>query len=339
MKTTNRLLHYVQDFFQDYLNNHRGLSSNTILAYRDALKLFLSFVAGREKKPATRLVMEDLRPDAVLAFLKEIEKVRKNSIVTRNLRLAALKTFFTYMVTQDTMRVGQYQQILAIPLKQASKPLIGYLEVQEVKAILNMIDRISRYGERDYVLLNLLYNTGARVQEVCDLSVSAVRLNHPAFVTITGKGRKTRQVPLWPETASLLKSYLANQSVLDKPEAKLFLNARGEAIGRFGIRHIIRKRIADASSKCPSLITKKIGPHTFRHTTAMHLLQAGVDLTLIKSWLGHVDLSTTHGYLEIDLEMKRKALSACSPVGKPNALRELMKQNKDVINWLDSISH
>ncbi|OGW81651.1 MAG: hypothetical protein A3G33_08330 [Omnitrophica bacterium RIFCSPLOWO2_12_FULL_44_17] len=337
MKKTNALLQYIQDFFQNYLSHHRGLSSNTILAYRDALKLFLAFLVHCKGKSATRLSLDDLHADAVLDFLKEIENKRGNSTVTRNLRLASLKTFFSYLITKDTLRVGQYQKIISIPLKKASHPLMEYLEVNEVKAILNAIDRDAFSGERDYTLLNLLYNTGARVQEVCDLSVGAIQLHHPSFVTITGKGRKTRQVPLWPETAHLLESYLTGRALLDKPDAKLFLNARGETLGRFGIRYIIRKRIAGAIDDCPSLASKKTGPHTFRHTTAMHLLQAGVDLTVIKSWLGHANLSTTHGYLEIDLEMKRKALSMCHPVGKSVDLKKFMERNKDVISWLESV--
>jgi site-specific recombinase XerD len=233
--------------------------------------------------------------------------------------------------------VGQYQKIISIPLKRAGKPLMGYLEVKEVKSILDAIDRETASGQRDYVLLKFLYNTGARVQEACDLSVSAFQLQEPYWVIITGKGRKMRLVPLWPETASLLKTYLTNRAILDKPDAKVFVNSRGESLTRFGIRYIIQTRITRAASQCPSLAAKKISPHTFRHTTAMHLLQSGVDLTVIKSWLGHVDLSTTHIYVEIDLEMKRKALSLCHPAEKSKELQQLIKQNHDVISWLKSV--
>ena len=337
MKKILSLLEYVQDFFQNYLSIHRGLSQNTILAYRDALKLFLESVSSNKKQTVTRLTMEDLSSDAVLTFLKEIESTRNNSVITRNLRLAALKTFFGYMIGRDTLRVGQYQRIIAIPFKRTPKPLMGYLEVNEVKAILNNIDRTAKNGERDYVLLNLLYNTGMRVQEACDLRVKDIQLHHPPFVTITGKGRKTRQVPLWPETIRLLESYLTNRSIINNPEAKLFLNAYGQELGRFGIRYIIKKRIANVIAQCPTLATKKIGPHTFRHTTAMHLLQAGIDLTIIKNWLGHVSLETTHAYLEVNLEMKRKALSLCKPAQKSNDLRKILEQNRDVISWLESV--
>jgi len=331
------LLQYVQHFFQNYLSQDRGLSPNTILAYRDALKLFLTFVATFKSKSVSKLVLEDLDASAVLAFLKDIEHARKNGAVTRNLRLAALKTFFSFLITKDTLRVGQYQRIISIPLKRAPKPLMGYLEVNEVKTILNTIDRKSVSGQRDYVLLKFLYNTGARVQEACDISVGAFQLKEPSWVMITGKGCKKRQVPLWPETAALLKTYITNQTLFDKPEAKLFVNSQGKPITRFGIRHIIQRRIVRAIPQCPSLAARKIGPHTFRHATAMHLLQAGVDLTVIKSWLGHVNLATTHAYVEIDLEMKRKALSMCRPVEESKALQQLIKNNHDVISCLQSI--
>ena len=337
MNPSKALLHHVQYFFQRYLSQERGLSPNTILAYRDALKLFLVFAATFRSKSVPRLALEDLDADTVLAFLKEIECTRKNSAVTRNLRLAPLKTFFSYLITQDTFRVGQYQKIISIPLKRTSKPLMGYLEIKEMKAIFHSMDQETSSGQRDYVLLKFLYNTGARVQEACDLSVKAFQLQDPPWVMITGKGRKIRQVPLWPDTAALLKAYFVNRAILDKPEAKVFVNAWGESLTRSGIQHIIRTRITRVASQCPSLAAKKISPHTFRHTTAMHLLQSGVDLTVIKSWLGHVNLSTTHIYVEIDLEMKRKALSLCHPAEKSKELKQLIKQNHDVISWLKSV--
>lgn len=337
MRKANKLLQYIQQFFQDYLAAHRGLSPNTIMAYRDALKLFLGFVAQWKNKSTTKLTLDDLTADVVLTFLKDIENTRNNSIGTRNLRLAALRTFFTYLSAQDPFRVGQYQRIIAIQSKRTSKHMVEYLEVHEVKAILNTIDQQTPSGERDYVMLNLLYNTGARVQEICDLRINSLRLGTPSLVTITGKGGKTRQVPLWSETVKLLENYLARRNLLNNPPAHLFLNSRGEPLGRFGIRHIIQKRVAAAISICPSLVNKKISPHMFRHTTAMHLLQAGVDLTVIKTWLGHVNLSTTHSYIEIDLEMKRKALAACGSVVESHNLKQLIRKNEDVIAWLETL--
>lgn len=337
MKNSKHLLQHVQDFFQEYLCAHRGVSAHTLMSYRDAVKLFLAFVAERTGKHTTKLSLDDLQAEAVLAFLDGIEATRNNCVMTRNIRLAALRTFFRYLAVQDTLRAGQYQRVVAIPLKQGSRPAIEYLEVSEVKAVLEAIDRRQPTGRRDYALISLLYNTGARVQEVADLRVEDLRLAAAPLVTITGKGRKTRHVPLWAETANLLQAHLSERGVMNSPQSRLFVNARGEPLTRFGIRYLIQTRVAAASQRCPALIGKRISPHTFRHTTAMHLLQSGVDLAVIKSWLGHVNLATTHGYVEIDMEMKRKALSACTPPGNPAQLDQIIHQHKDVISWLESL--
>jgi site-specific recombinase XerD len=334
---SKQLMHYVQKFFQDYLKSHRGLSGNTVFGYRDAIKLFLAFLSKHTRRHTTKISLADLSAESVLSFLNDVEKTRRCSVATRNLRLSALRTFFEYLATQDTLHAGQYQRVIAIPLKQSPHRMMGYLEVKEVKAVLSCIDRKRVSGRRDYALLNFLYNTGARVQEACDLRIEDVHLNPPPLVTITGKGRKTRQVPLWPETVTLLKAYIEERGSSQNPLQAVFLNARGQSLTRFGIRYIIRSRIAAAADDCPSLTKKKVGPHTFRHTTAMHLLQSGVDLTVIKNWLGHVNLDTTHAYVQIDLEMKRKALASCAPACKIGNLRHLIKRNNDIICWLESL--
>jgi integrase/recombinase XerD len=337
VKKANELLHYVQAFFQSHLAAKRGVSPNTVLAYRDAIKLFLSFAARQAGKRPVLVRLEDLQPETVLAFLDEIETARGNKVVTRNLRLSALRTFFGYLAAQDTLRAGQYQKIVAIPLKRTSHPLIGYLEVAEMNAVLEAIDRSRGRGQRDYALLSFMYNTGARVQETSDMTVGALRLVPTLIATITGKGGKTRQVPLWPQTAELLREHLSERKVIHDPGAPLFVNAHGQPLTRFGIHHILRTRVRAAHERCPSLRARRVSPHTLRHTTAMHLLQSGVDLTVIKSWLGHVNLATTHGYVEIDLEMKRKALAACSPPDTAPTLQRLIDQNQDVISWLESL--
>ena len=207
-KNQKTLSQYIEAFFQEHLTEHRGLSPNTIKAYRDAIKLFLLFIVRTRSKQITRVSTEDMTAEVVLAFLKEIESDRGNSTVTRNHRLAALRVFFTYLATQDILHLGQYQKILIIPQKRAAKPMMGYLEVDEINAIFNAIDHSTWLGRRDYFLLNLLYNTGARVQEICDLTLASFRLDSPALVTIKGKGNKTRQVPLWPETKRLLIEHI-----------------------------------------------------------------------------------------------------------------------------------
>ncbi|MEA1889640.1 MAG: tyrosine-type recombinase/integrase [Pseudomonadota bacterium] len=337
MKKANTLMMLVQGFFQDYLVVDRGLSQNTVMAYRDALKLFFAFQCSRQKKSVTKLVLDDVNADAVLLFLNQLEIKRNNSIVTRNLRLASLKTFSLFLTTKDVLRAGEYQRIIALPLKKAPHKVIDYLEVNEVNAIIGDCDQGNRNEQRDHVLLNLLYNTGARVQEICDLTVSSITFGRLPVVTLVGKGNKTRRVPIWQDTAKLLMDYLQDLQIVDKPADKLFLNACGQPLGRFGIRYIIKKRVESASENCPTLKKKSIGPHTFRHTIAMHLLQAGVDLTIIKSWLGHVNLETTHAYVEIDMEMKRKVLNAYSPSGESKSLKGVLDRNNDILAWLESI--
>ena len=331
------LMTLVQAFFRDHLASQKGVSSHTVSAYRDAVKLFLHSVARCARKPVARVELDDLTARAALAFLNELETVRKNRVVTRNLRLAALRTFFMFLCAEDPLRAGEYQRVIAIPLKRATKSVMGYLEVKEIKAILGSVDRKRAAGERDYVLLSLLYNTGARVQEICDLTVGAVRFDSPPIVTLRGKGKKTRIVPLWAQTADLLRAFLAKNGRIDDDKAPLFANAKGEAIGRFGVRYIVRKTSHDARALCPSLVKKKIGPHTYRHSCAMHLLQSGVELSVIRSWLGHVNLATTNAYVEIDLDMKRKALAkSLSPSGN-TALPTILKKHRDVIDWLDTL--
>lgn len=279
-----------------------------------------------------------MNAETVLAFLNQIESKRNNSIVTRNLRLAALRTFCFYLSTKDTLRIGEYQKIISLPLKRAPRKGVDYLEVNEVNAILENIDRKKFTGQRDYVLLKLLYNTGTRVQEICDLKVKSLTFGHVSVVTIIGKGNKTRHVPMWPETAKLLQNYLKITQLLEQPDANIFMNLQGAPLGRFGVRYIIKQRCLAAEEHCPSLKKKSIGPHTFRHTIAMHFLQAGIDLSIIKSWLGHVNLATTPAYIEIDMEMKRKALTACSPASTSQSLKKLLDKNKDVLTWLGSLS-
>ena len=337
MQSSTELFNNIQDFFQDYLCAQRGVSINTVKAYRDALKIYLNFVAEHTDKNISRLHLDDFSTETTLAFLKDIEKRRKNSAVTRNLRLAALRTFFSFLSSKDPTRIGEYQRILHIPLKKSACSSVSYLEVPEVACILDLIDRTASFGERDYVLLNLLYNTGARVQELCDLRVESAHLTAPAYLTVTGKGQKSRLVPLWNDVAQLLSDFLEQNNLHLDPKAHIFQNCRGEPIGRYGIRYIVKKRVQNAIPHCPSLSKKKVSPHTFRHTTALHLLQAGVDLSVIRSWLGHVSISTTHGYVEIDLEMKRKALNAGKRHNTTQQLNQIIAKNKDIISWLESL--
>ena len=229
----------------------RGMSPNTVFAYRDAIKLFLLFLVTHTGREAARLSLDHLHADAVLAFLGEIE-TRERRLTTRNLRLSALRTFFGYLAVQDSLRAGQYQRVIAIPLKASSRTLVGYIEVEEVRAILGSIDQTTSLGRRDYALISLFYNTGARVQEICDLKGEDVSQS-PPLVIVTGKGRKTRQVPLWPQTAGFLADYTKGRD----PRERLFLDARGMPLTRLGIYHIIGARAKAAVATCPSLAKKR----------------------------------------------------------------------------------
>ena len=223
MKKVNTLMMLVQGFFQNYLVVDRGLSQNTVMAYRDTLKLFFAFECSRQKKSITKLVLDDVNADAILLFLNQLESKRNNSIVTRNLRLAALKTFSLFLTTKDVERSWEYQRIMALPLKKAPHKVIDYLEVSEIKSIIDGFNFENRNDQRDQVLLNLLYNTGARVQEICDLTVNSITFGRLPVVTLVGKGNKTRMVPIWQDTANLLMSYLRKNQILDQPEVSIFL--------------------------------------------------------------------------------------------------------------------
>lgn len=326
----------LQAFFQEYLVTQRGLSKNTVMAYRDALKLFFACQSSQQNRPVARLSLEDINAESVLFFLDRLEQERNNSVLTRNLRLAAIKTFSLFLTTRDLQRAGEYQRIIALPLKKVPHKVIDYLEIDEINAIEDAIDLDQRGGQRDYTLLKLLYNTGARVQEICDLTVSSVTFGRLPSVALVGKGNKTRHVPIWSETAASVKRHLQNNQLLNSPPAKIFSNAKGQPLGRFGIRYIIKKWALIAADGCPSLTEKTIGPHTYRHSLAMHLLQSGIDLSIIKSWLGHINLATTHAYVEIDMQMKRKVLDAHSP-GNSRSMKRLLDKNQDILTWLESI--
>jgi len=339
MKTNNLIAPFIQAFFLNFLLAQRGLSPNTIGAYRDCIKLFLNFVAGLLEKPVDKLTIEDFQDKLVEAFLDDLETSRGNSTRTRNARLAALHVLFRYIAGQQPGAMGRCQQICTVPFKRTSHKTIEYLEDNEIRTVLNSVVPSSRNALRDYGLLLLLYNTGARAQEIVDLRIDKLRFEKPYQVKLLGKGRKERACPLWSETVQALQNYIERREPSATECPSLFLNTNGKPITRFGLRYIIRQYADKAGEVCASIKTKKISPHTIRHTTAMHLLQAGNDISVIKDWMGHADLSTTHGYVESDMKMKRKALEACQP---PNAKTPAKGHPKwlkpGILKWLDDLS-
>ena len=336
---THPIARFVQGFFHEYLAAKRGLSPNTVLSYRDSLKLFLRFASQRVAKPVDKLVIQDFDEKLTLLFLDDLETTRGNSTQTRNNRLAALHSFFRYIAAQDPTVLDRCQRICSIPVKRTGHKTIEYLDDREVCTLLDSVNLNWRHGPRDYALLLFLYNTGARAQEAVGLEVGDLRLQTPFQVKLVGKGRKHRVCPLWPETAAALDNYLDHREPDTSDVPTVFLNARGQPMTRFGLRYIVRKYAAKANQACTSLESKTVSPHTFRHTTAMHLLQSGNDLSVVKDWLGHADVNTTHAYVEIDMKMKRKALDACeSPESKTRSKGRPKWEKPGVLRWLDELS-
>ncbi len=336
MKSNNKLSSYIHGFLQEYLILQKGFSRHTVLSYRDTIKLFLNFSATSKKRPVTDLTIADLGAAMVVDFLDYLEKERDNSRQTRNIRLACLHSFFAYLIRHDPLIFDHCQRVLVIPFKRTGEStVVEYLERDEMQAILEAVDRSTQDGSRYYTLLYFLYNTGARVQEVIDLPAKAFQLQRPFQVRFRGKGAKERLCPLWSDTVKLLHSLLKQRGLDPQSNTPVFVNHRGQPLTRHGIRYLLNKYVQLASKNCPTLQGRHIHPHSIRHTTAMHLLQAGVDINTIRAWLGHTKLETTNRYAQINLEMKRKVLDNYLPVPKTN--KHPWKQNPDLLQWLDSL--
>ena len=279
-------------------------------SYRDTFRLLLEFIQKQHHKEPSVLRVTDLDLPTVLNFLDHLERERKNSIRSRNLRLAAIRAFFRLLALRDPSRVDLASQILAIPVKRSERKLVGYLTRSEIDAILAAPDLSKWHGRRDYGLLLTFYNSGARVSELIALQPDQVHFGQTNSLTLLGKGRKQRTVPLWSQSARFLQNWFRE---LPSTSTTAFPNARGGSLSRDGVNYILRLAVRRAAHKCPSLSSKRVSPHTLRHTTAMHLLQSGVDITVIALWLGHERIETTHGYIEADLAMKEKALEKTTP--------------------------
>lgn len=303
----------LQKFFVEHLRQQRAVSPCTIAAYRDTFKLLLMFAERSMGKLPTQLSLSDFTAEMLLGFLDHLERERGNSSRSRNARLSAIRSFLKYAAHEDLTAIATIERSLAIPQKRHDKPILGYLTRPEVEAIINAPDGETWAGRRDRALFAFLYNTGARVSEAIGLRVGDVVLEVAPVAHLWGKGRKRRSVPIWKETAKTLRRWL-NHLADKNPEAYLFPNSSGGRISRSNVTQRLNLAVEVAARTVPSLKKKVISPHTFRHTTAMHLLQSGVDLTVIALWLGHEDPSTTHIYMEADLAMKEAALSRLQPV-------------------------
>lgn len=322
----------VREFFCQRLIAQQNASARTVASYRDTFRLLLHFFVDRRGRPPTALDLTDLDAPAVLTFLDHLEQERGNSIPTRNVRLAALRSFLKYAAARDPTCLPVVQRVLAIPTKRSVRPVLGYLSREEMAAILEAPDATTWSGQRDRVLFALMYNTGARVSEAIGLRRASVVLSPSRTVRIDGKGRKQRVIPLWGSTANCLRKWLPR--IGQEAESPLFPNAHGGALSRSGVEHRLHEAVRAAAVRCPALKGRRISPHTVRHTTAMHLLQSGVDITVIAIWLGHESTETTHIYVEADLAMKEKALSRIEEMPGP-ALR--YRPGDELLRFLDEL--
>lgn len=304
----------LQNFFLEFLVNQRNVSTQTLASYRDTFRLFLQFVRDRKKIEPSSVCLGDLNVELVLSFLEYLERDRHNSIRSRNQRLAAIRAFFRMVALRDPESIGQAAQILAIPLKRADRRVIKALSREEVEALMSAPDLSQWNGRRDHALLLTLYNTGARVSEVISLRCRQVHFGTSTYLQLYGKGRKERTVPLWPKTANVLRAWF--QDIDELGNSLIFPSVRGRPLTRNGVNYILQQAVSAVSDKQPSLRDKKISPHSMRHSTAMHLLQSGVDISMIALWLGHESTDTTHVYLEADLNTKEQALRKLTPAGK-----------------------
>lgn len=322
-------------FFQDYLPSLRGMSPHTIRSYRDALVLYLQHMASRSTRPVDKLDLGDFTAEHVAEFVTFLEHTRRNSIGTRNARLAALHTFARFAATEHPERLAELQRVLGIPFKRgAPREPLEYLDQREVEALLKTPASATASSQRDLALFALMFNTGARVQEVLDLQVRDVRLEPPYQVRLRGKGGKIRVCPIWAQTAAKLRRVI-ERSAAAEPTRPLFTNRHGTKLTRFGVRYLLRKRLALCAESIATLRGKRIHPHSLRHTTAVHLLKAGVDFATISQWLGHASLNTTMHYAKADLDIKRQALAQVFPdvLGAPRAGRVALER-LDVVGWL-----
>jgi integrase/recombinase XerD len=336
MKPTDFSLH-VTSFLTRCLAAQRNLSPNTIKAYRDVFILLLRFCRDVRGFALERLSLAKIDASLVEAFLDHLASDRHVSISTQNHRLAALHAFFRYVQSEVPERLLQSQQILAIPMRRHPRPSVGYLSKEYLAQILARPDLHTRAGRRDAVLLSVLYDTGARVQELIDLNASDVRLDSAPQARLMGKGRKMRAVPLMGATVELLRDHRRDNN-LDRPEhgdQPLFQNRQGGRLSRSGVRYLLQKYVQPVRHDHPGF-TQPVSPHSFRHTKGMHLLQSGVPLELIRDFLGHVDVKTTEIYARANLEMKRKALEKAADVG-PLPKIPSWKQNKTLLEWLHSL--
>jgi len=331
MRDTTMLGPWIRRFLLEHLVSERNLALNTRHSYRDALCLLIPFVSSRLHKPVDRLTVIDVSAQLVRDFLGDIETSRHCSIATRNQRLAAVHAFARFVGEHSPEHIEWCAQVRYVPYKKGTHAMIPYLDKQEIDALLDCPDRRTEQGRRDYALLLFLYNSGVRADEAAQLVVGDLDLDGES-VHILGKGRKHRQCPLWPETVGELRALVEGRS----SQERVFVNRCRQSMTRFGIHALVERTALRAQSAMPSLATKRVSPHSLRHSTATHLLRSGAEINTVRAWLGHASLDTTNVYAEIDLEGKALALAKCD-VTNERAPKKRWIANPDLMQFLRSL--
>lgn len=338
---SNDLSGHLQRFFQTYLREQRSLSPNTVKSYRDTFKFLIAYLASHQHQSSVSV--QDLDPKTVLAFLQHLEdpkRGRGNSAQTRNQRLAAIQCFVRYIALHAPRFERHAKRILAIPMKRVQPQPAESLDRQELDAVLSQPSTTAPDGIRDLAILAFLYNTGARAQEAADARLAW--FDFPArTVTILGKGGRRRTTPLWASTVQMLTRYMSHHRRQPCQGAgdRLFVNQRGGAFTRFGIWAIARRHIESAAKTCPSLVGRRLSTHSLRHTTAVHLLEAGVEVNVIKAWLGHASIRATNRYLDTNLSHKRRVLEKFGPPGYVVSSIEPASHasTQQLLGWLEDL--
>lgn len=323
----------LNKFLSSYLPSLRNLSANTISSYCDTFRILLGYMRDEKQVNIEKIEFSDFTDDLIIEFVDWLKKTRKNKVSTCNQRLAAIHSFFRYTQVEVPSSILISQQILNIPSSKSSKPIIKYLTVSDTKLLLSLPNPTTKNGRRDMVILSLMYDTGARVSEILDLKARDIRTQHPARVVLTGKGNKSREIPLLDGTVKLLDNFLYENNLTDNKTLtnRVFTNKKGERFTRNGVDYILKK-YAEQARVHSSTLPDKITPHVLRHSKAMHLLQAGVSIVYIKDILGHVDIKTTQVYASADLNMKRKALETVEII-TPHRVAS-WQDDKDLLSWL-----
>lgn len=338
MTDTHLIAPFVRRFLVEDVIVNRDLSPNTQKSYRDTIRLLFRFLAEQRSTEPTQVTVEQVDDALVRDFLRDLQERRGNSIATRNQRLVALHSLFRFIGRLVPELVDHAARIQDIPYRRAPSEPVPYLEKAEIDALLATPDRRTAQGRRDHAMLLYLYNTGARASEAASTPVSALSLTGSLSVRLVGKGRKSRVCPLWPATADTLRSLLGER-LYGPGDAPVFLNVRGGPITRYGIHTLVERTVRKAAQGVPSLATKRVSPHTLRHSTAVHLLRSGVDINTIRAWLGHVSLETTNRYAQVDLEMKARALRSCADnlPGAEAGAQPSWKSDEDLMTFLSAL--